>query len=128
MGDAQEQDTFERYIKKHYASWVTFARNKRFGNDVEPILVSGFDLTKDFAMAAYSNDGAFLESDVSISVPMIASASASLWGSWRTRGLIHKNHGPQQCIPPSFSRFAKASPGPMNTEAVSDDYKQCVFI
>lgn len=122
------QDAFEQYTKEHYDSWVTFARNKRYGDDVEPVLVCGFDLTKDFAMAAYSRDGASLESDLTISVPMVGSASASLRGTWRTRGSTHTNHGPQQCIPPAFLRFARTSLEPMSAGIASDDYKQCVFV
>lgn len=126
--DAQEQDTFKQYTRKHYDSWVTFVRNKRYGDDVRPVLVSGFDSTKDFAMAAYSNNGASLASEFTIFVPMLASASASLWGTWRTRGITHTNYGPQECIPPSFARFARTPSGPRNTGTIADDYKQCVFV
>ena len=49
--DTLKKSAFERYTKKHYDSWVTFARDKEYGDDVEPVLVSGFDTTKDFAMA-----------------------------------------------------------------------------
>jgi len=128
VGDANEQDVFEQYIKKHYDSWVTFARNKRYGDDVKPILVYGFDLTKDFAMAAYSHDDTSLESDLTISVPMVVSASASFWGTWQTRGSTHTNYGPRQCIPPAFSRFARTPSEPTSAVTTSDDYKQCVFV
>lgn len=127
-GDAMERDAFEEYTEKHYNSWVTFARDKRYGSDVKPFLVSGFDMTKDFAMAAYSHDGASLESDLTISVPALASASASLWGTWRTRGLTHTNYGPQECIPPSFAQIAHPSSEPTTTGTVSDDHNQCVFV
>lgn len=129
MGDVKERDAFKEYTKEHYDSWVTFARDKKYGDDVKPVLVSGFDLTRDFAMAAYSNDGASLESDLSVSVPMIGSASASAWGTWRTRGSTHTNFGPQQCIPPSFARrFTSTSSELSRAGTTSDDYKQCVFI
>lgn len=128
MGDAENQDAFEQYTKKHYDSWVQFAHDKRLGRDVRPVLVYGFDLTKDFAMVAYSNTGASLETDLTLSVPMVASASASLWGTWRTRGLTHTNYGPQQCIPPSFAQFSSMSSGPTSTGTIADDYKQCVFV
>jgi len=126
MGNAQNRDAFKQYTKKHYDSWVQFVRDKQYGGDVQPVLVSGFDLTKDFAMVAYSNTGASLETDLTISVPMVASASASLWGTWRTRGLTHTNYGPRQCIPPSFARFSSMSS--TSTGTIVDDYKQCVFV
>ena len=72
---------FEEYTKLHYESWVAFARQKKYGNDVRPILVSGFDMTKDFAMAAYSNVSTSLKSDLTIGVPMFGSASGALWGT-----------------------------------------------
>ena len=97
--DVLERSAFERYTKKHFDSWVAFSREKVYSNDVKPVLVYGFNTTKDFAMAAFSNDGTSLAVDLTISVPMLGSASASVW---RT-GLAHTNHGPQQCIPPSSS-------------------------
>ena len=45
VGDAQNQDAFEQYTKKHYDSWVQFARNKQYGSNVRPVLVYGVDLT-----------------------------------------------------------------------------------
>lgn len=87
---------FKEYTKRHYESWVTFARHKKYGNNVQPVLVCGFDMTRDFTMVVYSNEGASLESDLSIAVPMLASASASVWGTWRTRcsPIIRTGTGP----------------------------------
>ena len=79
--DALKRAAFERYTKKHYASWVAFSREKEYGDDVKPVLVSGVDMTKDFAiMAAYSNEGTSLGAEFTISVPMLASASAAIGG------------------------------------------------
>jgi len=120
---------FEEYTKRHYDSWVTFARNKKYGNNVQPVLVYGFDMTRDFAMVAYSNESASLESDLSIAVPMLASASASLWGTWRTRCSPHTNYGPQQCSPPSLqSAIDSPSPHPTDARSVPNEFNQCVFI
>jgi hypothetical protein len=124
--DTLKTSAFERYTKKHFDSWVTFARNEDYGDDVKPVLVSGVDMTKDFAMAAYSNDSASIESDLSISVPLLASASASFCITGSTSGSTHTNHGPQQCIPPS--RILSISSEPTSAGAASDDYNQCVFI
>ena len=81
--DAVVEWAFRRYTKRHYDSWVIFARDKDYGEDVHPVLVSGFDMTKDFEMVAYSEDGACLRADLSIGVPAVASASASLWDTRR---------------------------------------------
>ena len=126
--DALKRDALEQYTKKHYDSWVAFSREKQYGSDVKPVLVSGVDMTKDFAMAAYSKEGTSLGADFTISVPLLASASASVWGMWHTSGLTHTNYGPQQCTPPSVARIAHTSPEPTNTRTVSEDYNQCVFV
>ena len=72
------ESAFRRYTKRHYESWVAFASQKDYGDDVQPVLVSGVDMTRDFAMAAYSYEDASLEADLTVSAPMIVSASASL--------------------------------------------------
>ena len=59
--DALLESVFEKYIKRHYEAWVAFARREGYGDDVQPVLVSGLDMTRDFALLAYSNEGASLE-------------------------------------------------------------------
>ena len=54
--DIERESAFEEYTKRHYDSWVTFARNEQHGNDIKPVLVTGVDMTRDFAMLAYSNN------------------------------------------------------------------------
>jgi len=80
-GDTLRESAFEKYTKRHYESWVAFARHMEYGNDVHPVLASGLDMTRDFAMVAYSNESTSLESDLTIAVPLLASASASVWGT-----------------------------------------------
>lgn len=127
--DTLVEDAFREYTERHYKSWIEFARNKRYGRDVRPVLVTGFDLTKDFAMVAYSQEGTSLESDLTINVPTIASTSASLWGTWRTRCSPHTNHGPQEygAIPTErITEFPSSQPAAART--VPTEFDQCVFI
>jgi hypothetical protein len=127
--DTLLESAFEAYTKRHYETWVKFARDKQYGNDIQPVLVSGFDMTRDFAMAAYSNEDTSLEADLTITVPTLASASASIWVAWRTRCSPHTNYGPQHCIPPlreqaadpSSSRLAEAG-------SIPNGFNQSVFI
>jgi hypothetical protein len=120
---------FERYTKRHYASWVAFARHKDYGNDVQPVLISGFDMTRDFAMVAYSNENTSVESDLTITVPMLASASAAIWGTWRTRCSPHTNHGPQECSPPPPGRAINSSSTQLAEAAeIPNEFNQCVFV
>ena len=123
--DIQLERTFEEYTKEHYASWVAFARERGHGNDVKPVLVTGVDMTRDFAMMSYSDSEGDLTATFTISAPGVASA----WGSWRKTGAVHTNCGPQPCHPPSPTQTeGLTSSSSSRTEAVSDEYNQCVFV
>ena len=127
--DIELESAFEEYTKRHYDSWVTFARNARHGNDIKPVLVTGVEMTRDFAMIAYANNSAQLSSEFSTSVPLLASASASAWGTWHTQGLVHTNCGPQLCSPPPSPDALELYPsGSIRIDATPNEYNQCVFI
>ena len=127
--DAQREKAFEEYTKCHYDSWVTFVREGRYGDDVRPVLVSGVDMTRDFAMMAYLNNDVRLKSEFTASVPGVASVSASAWGTWRTEGLVHTNCGPQLCLPPASTQTTDLTfSGVSHTEPISEEYNQCVFV
>ena len=117
-----------RYAKQHYESWITLAGEEGYGDDVEPILVYAVDTTKDFAMAAYSNENSSLGGSITASVPMFISASASAWGTWSGANQIFTHDGPQQCVPPSATQLIGSSSQTTTTEDIGDDYNQCVFI
>ena len=127
--DIQREQIFEEYTKRHYDSWVAFVREAGHGNDIKPVLVTGVDMTRDFAMMSYSNNGVCLSSEFTASVPGVASASVSAWGTWRTEGLVHTNCGPQLCRPPSSTQTTDLISSDNNhMEMVSDEYNQCVFV
>ena len=123
--DVELESAFKVYMKRHYDSWITFARDIGHGDDIKPVLVTGFDMTRDFATMTYSNDGASLRSEFTTFGPMVA----SVWGAWRTEGSVHTNCGPQQCRPPSSAQTTDPTPsGDDDTETVPDGYNQCVFV
>ena len=125
--DSLLDSAFERYTKRHYKSWVEFSRRKDYGDDVQPVLVSGVDMTRDFAMVAYSYEDTSLGSDLTIAAPTFISASASLWGRWRTRYTPHTNYGPQECTPPE--QVMDIPPlQPTEGGTTSGSFNQCVFI
>ena len=126
--DIELESAFEEYTKRHYDSWVKFARNAQHGRDVKPVLVTGVDMTKDFAMIAYSNNSAQLLSKFIASAPPPGSASASVWGTWSTRGLVHTNCGPKFSRPPSPDTLDPSPPGANQVGATPKGYNQCVFI
>jgi len=125
--DIQRAGNFEKYTKNHYASWVMFARENGYGNDINPVLVTGIDRTKDFATMSYSNNDYDTTSEFTTSPPGIASSFP--WGTWHTTGSVHTNCGPQLRSPPSSAQAMDSTPSDNNrTETVSDEYNQCVFV
>ena len=125
--DIERRLVFEKYIKKHYNSWVDFARENGHDSNPKPVLVTGVDLTRDFAMAAYSNNSVRMECEFSAAVPAVASASLSLWGGWRAEGLVHTNCGPP---PPVVKTASSSDPNDHATpvSTIPSEYNQCVFI
>ena len=129
MEDAQFESTFERYAKHHYESWVTFARDKEYGDDIQPVLVSGFDMTRDFAMLAYSNKGVSLEAGFEVDVPMFTSTSASIKMTRHTASSPHFKCGPQPWGSPAPSERAIGFPSQSaDPRTTPNEFNQCVFI
>ena len=124
--DIERARRFVTYTKKHYESWVDFAREYDHPEDVRPILVTGVDLTQEFATVAYSDNQTHMECEFSAALPGAGSASVSLWGSWQTTGLVHTNCGPH---PPweSSNLSESSAPEPPEPET-QEEYTQCVFI
>ena len=121
--DSLSDSTFKKYTKCHYESWVEFAREKGYGENLRPVLVSGFDMTKDFAMAAYSNNSASVQAGANLTIPMFGSASASAWGEWRTDRTPYVKHGPQRVRPPDLPLLLRSE-----AESNSTEYNQCIFL
>ena len=122
--DTMLENSFESYTKRQYDSWVEFARDKQYGDDVQPVLVSGFDMTRDFAMVAYSYKDASLESDLTTTIPVSVPGSALFWGTWHARYPPHTNYGPlppEQAIDTPTWQLAEV-------ETISGASNQCVFI
>jgi len=113
--DIQLGRIFEEYTKDHYDSWVVFARERGHPNDIKPVLVTGTDMTRDFAMISYSND----RGDMTAEFTTSASDVAFPWGKWRAPGVVYTNCGPQPCRPPS---------GNNHTETFLNADNQCVFV
>jgi len=128
MEDAEFETAFEKYTKRHYESWVTFARDKQYG-DIRPFLVSGFDTTKDFAMLAFSNKAVSLEAGSQIEVPLFTSGSASIKVERHTMCSPHFKCGPQPWgLPPSKRVIGFPSLRSVNPRETPKGFNQCVFI
>ena len=127
--DTGPETEFETYTKRHYKSWVKFARCKGYRNDIHPVLVFGFDMTRDFSMVVYSKEDDALVSDDTIAIPMFASISPPFLGTWRSGFPVHTKEGPLKHSPHPPGRDVCTPPlqsgGPVSITNESD---QCVFI
>ena len=125
--DVERERKFVAYIKKHYESWVDFAREQDHGEDIKPVLVTGVDLTKEFAAIACSDNRTHMECEFSVGAPAAGSASRSAWGSWSTPGLVHTNCGPTQDH--TRTRMIQdADESSVPGSAIQEDHNQCVFV
>jgi hypothetical protein len=125
--DIERERHFEAYTKKHYKSWVDFAWEQGHGEDIKPVLVTGVDLTKEFAAIAYSDNHTQMECEFSVGSPVVASASMSAWGSWSTPGLVHTNCGPTHGLVRGNQGAGESSVSGSEF-VIPDDHNQCVFI
>ena len=125
--DAQREGNLTKYAKEHHASWINFAREAGHGDDISPVLVTGVDRTRDFAMMTYSNDDDDMTSEFTTSASEVASTFA--WGTWRTTGFVFTNCGPQLCCPPSSTQAVNLMLSEDNDAGSNEDqYNQCIFV
>ena len=120
--------TFEEYTARHYKSWVEFAQKKGLGKKVQPFLVTGFDVTRDFLMFAYYHRETSLRSDLSTNLPALASVSVSLWGTWRASRTPHQQEGPQGYKPLTPERAKELASLKSTDGGVPKEFDQCVFL
>ena len=116
----KSETAFETYIKDNYESWIDFARHKGFGNDVNPVLVSGFDMTRDFSTVAYSREEDALVSPSDTPTRMFPSTPPNFQGEWRASFPPNANNGPKQPSP--------SSSGTDGAGRYSYRSSQCVFL
>ena len=116
--DTELETAFETYTKRHYNSWVEFARHKQVGDKIHPILVSGFDMTRDFSTVVYSNEDA-LTSHSAIPIQMFRSTPPTFKGTWRASFPVDTNEGLQR---------RSSSLGGRSGVSFRHKPNQCVFI
>lgn len=95
--DVELEYIFKAYTKRHYESWVTFSRDTGHGDDNKPVLVTGVEMTRDFAMIPYSNDSVSLTSEFSTAVP-----HGCLRLRLRLGDMAHRRLGPHQLWSPAL--------------------------
>ena len=115
---------FEKYIDRHYDSWVDFADHVGYGKDLRLVLVYRVDLTSDFAMATYNYNDSSFGAGLNIAAPLLSSSTA-IWCTWHTRRQHppRTNHGPQDRIPPG-----RVMDTPSLQPTQERTYNECVFV
>ena len=129
--DIESEATFEEYTKRHYNSWVSFVRNKEYGDDVNPVLVSGVDTTEDFAMIAISDWHNAPPSFKLIALdPQISFGYYyGVWGAWDTNFIDSFKCGPFHTRPPPPEALEPHPSAEIQADAtLPDSFNQCVFI
>jgi hypothetical protein len=129
--NAQQEQRFLNYIKRYSRTWARWARDQGHAVSTEDIrLVTGHDLTQDFAMFAYSGDTERqLNLEFRAGAPIMLSTSAYVWGRWNFDSSAHYNHGPQRLEPPaSVEQFPLLEERSSHDATPSIDYSQCVFL
>jgi hypothetical protein len=73
---------FERYIINHHESWLEFASADDLEIGFEDLmLITGYDVTSEYAMAAFSNARSTLRLEFQTGVTPVVSVSFSVWGA-----------------------------------------------
>ncbi|EPQ56031.1 hypothetical protein GLOTRDRAFT_138709 [Gloeophyllum trabeum ATCC 11539] len=121
--DAHFGRWFREYCLKHYASWLTFA-NDTLGFDLvvsDHILVTGRDLTTQWAMVAFGTPELQGTLRHGVSVPEMITAEFEIHSGWQTNmtGGVQHQYGPQASILLEPERAAESSePRPDSTKCV----------
>jgi hypothetical protein len=94
--DTLQDGTLKTYIKKHYDSWLEYARDPSQGfGEINPILVSGIDSARDWAMFTYSTSHNHVSTELTIDVPAVASTWASFSATSLSCSGMKTNWGPE---------------------------------
>jgi hypothetical protein len=89
-----QQGVLKAYIKKHHDSWLEYARDLGLG-EVDPILVSGIDSARDWAMFTYSTSEDYGSMQFTVDVPTVASTWAGFSVTSRSHSGMETNWGPE---------------------------------
>ncbi|KAF9779856.1 hypothetical protein BJ322DRAFT_346711 [Thelephora terrestris] len=123
--DATIQAPFEEYTKRHYDSWVALGHDKGYSEDVRPVLVTGFDVTRDFEMVAYSDEDTTVRADV---VTDDSGVAVSHSFTERTRSSPHIQKGPWGQAPLPRDRVVEFPSKSTNDADIPEDFNRCVFV
>jgi hypothetical protein len=127
--DAEFHGHLRRSLQRNYKSWLAFAQERDPDVQLSDLrLVTGVDLTKDWAMLAYSENSSDFTASFQVSDPaQSSSAGLSAWGSWNVSTSVHDNWGPQEVDGRSDGRRPEAADTQDGGSQSAAGYTQCVF-
>jgi hypothetical protein len=114
---------------RNYKSWLAFAQERDPDIQLSDLrLVTGIDLTKDWAMLAYSENNNDFTASFQVSDPAQAgSAGLSAWGSWKASTSVHNNWGPQEVDEESDGGRQPVTDSQDSAGQSASGFTQCVF-
>lgn len=124
--DALRRRDLRKYMLKHYRTWLPFIRDN-LGREIElseVVLVTGCDLTADWATAAFVEGSKKASISFTVGDPIVATAQASLWGSWQTSVNVPHRCGPS----PSTRPVPNDALVPRVDASPATEFNQCIFI
>lgn len=115
---------------KNYRAWVHFART-RLNRDVhlrDIVLVTGCDLTADWATATFVDRAMDASISFQAGEMIIGNAGLAMWGSWNASVAVPHRCGPLPVVRPDRTPPTSAVSEDANLQPSSPAFNQCIFL
>lgn len=98
--DTLYDELFKKHMLKHYRQWYDFALTECHRNIklCDLILVTGCDMTRQWATATYFHHNREMSAALGAQVVPVAEARFSLSAGWRTTQAVNTRRGPPQVL------------------------------
>jgi hypothetical protein len=130
--EASREDTlydelFKKHMLKYYRQWYTFALTECHRNIklYDLILVTGCDMTRQWATATYFRHNREMSAALGAQVAPVAEAKFSLSAGWRTTQAVNTRRGPPQALHQQTRLDYEGTQNDSELESVNN---QCIFL
>ena len=131
--EARREDTlyeklFKQHMLKYYRQWYTFALTEcqRDIKLCDLILVTGCDLTRQWATATYFRSNREISGALGVQVTPVAEAKFSLSAGWRTTQAMNTRRGPPQALHQQPRQDNDETVTQNDSEILANN--QCIFL
>ena len=129
--DSSRRRALARYMLQNYTAWLIFAR-QILDHDIQLrdlVLVSGYDLTADWATATFADRSKDSSITFQVGSPYLGSVEVNMWGEWSTSAQISHRCGPQPLTPPRHTVHCDNEHEDHVPHAIKPPlFDQCIFI